>query len=66
MTEKQADDILQEMLFIEKRLDVLDSNNAIESQEIERLLERVDCLGHIIHCELTKLKKRKPILRVIS
>ena len=68
MTKAELKQISLEREEISKRLTVLDPDNAIESQEIDRHLHRLDFLKYQIDCALVdiKRKKLKNRLRIIS
>lgn len=59
MTKAELQNISQEREYIINRLSLLDPDNAIESQERERLLCQLDCLEHKIDCTLISVRKNK-------
>ena len=68
LTQKEMNDISNEITYIEKRLDVLSPSNAIERQERSRLLKRLDFLEyHVQHLKPLPSKRQKNnCLRVIK
>ena len=64
MTKAELKQISLEREEISKRLTVLDSDNAIESQEIDRHLHRLDFLKNQIDCALIAIRRKR--FRVIS
>ena len=64
MTKAELKKISLEREKISKRLAVLDPDNAIESQEIDHHLHRLDFLKYQISCALIAMKRKR--LRIIS
>ena len=65
MTEQKMQEVAQEIAYINTRLDVLSPDNAIEYQEIERLLNRLHSLEFQVK-HLQSFPKKKRHLRVVS
>ena len=63
MTKAQMQDISQQIISIDRQLDLLSPDNAIESQQRERLLQRLD----FIEFQLDRfiISERKKHLRLI-
>ncbi len=66
ITEKEMDNISEEITYIEERLNILSLNNSIESQERRRLLRRLDFLEYQLRSSLISLKSKKPQLGLVS
>ncbi len=58
ITEQEMKEISEEIDYIEQRLDILSSDNSIESQERRRLLQRLDFLEHQVNHLRTFSTKR--------
>ena len=56
MTRKEMNNISKEIRYIEKRLDILSSNNSIEGQERRRLLKRLDFLEYKVNHLISEKK----------
>ena len=64
MTKHELNEITQERKYISNRLYILDPDNAIENQERERLLHRLDFLEHKIDCALLSIRRNR--LRIVA
>lgn len=64
MTNAELDTISNEIDDISKQLNILDSDNAIESTLREHLLHRWDFLDHQLECALIAAKRNK--LHIVS
>ena len=58
ITEQEMKEISEEIDYIEQRLDILSSDNSIESQERRRLLQRLDFLEYQVNHLRTFSTKR--------
>lgn len=64
MTERDLDHILEELSYIKGRAKILTASNAIERQELRRLLRRVEFIEY--HLDHSKpLLSERPKLRLI-
>ena len=65
ITEQEMKEISEEIDYIEQRLDILSSDNSIESQERRRLLQRLDFLEHQVN-HLRTFSTKRNHLKLIS
>lgn len=64
MTRQELSEITTERKYIDSRLDVLDPDNLIENQEMERLLQKLDFLEYKLNFALKENRRER--LKVVS
>ena len=64
MTKHELNKISQERKYISNQLNILDSDNPIENQKREWLLQRLDFLEYQIDCALLSIRRNR--LRIVA